>query len=219
MKGTFKWLTLRAGTLLSRNVSSLFYQLYYREIYREIHNLTQDGAQTVKDAYKLGYLSANESADRQKAIFRLFPSEPLKALEYVPFLWEIYFGSPMQDYTTEWDHSDPERPILKYKIKFDPMSFDIGDDEMRDNLPWEKFDQIGNKYGSFMAGLLTQCTSYVLKLRDKEYRIILKNTRNTLQGDDYFEFHCQVVKKSEIPDYSFDHLPDIMEGGAKDKEL
>ena len=155
MSGTFKWLALKAGTTLGRSVSSLFYQLIYREIYREINRLTLDATKTVSDAYKLGYLAAEESAERQKAVFRFFPSNPEKVLEFVPLLWNIYFGQPMQEYTTEWDRSDPTRPILRYKILLDPMTFDMGKDVMRDNLPWVKLWNGENAYGSMMAGLLT----------------------------------------------------------------
>lgn len=211
MSGTFKWLTLKAGTALGRSVSSLFYQLYYREVYREILHLTKDGTQTIEDCFKLGYLSADESAERQKAVFRFFPSNPEKVLEYVPLLWELYFGQPMQNYETEWDRTDPIHPILKYKIRVDPMTFDMGKDPLRDNLPWKKLITQKNKYGALMAGLLTQCTSYVLFLRDKPQRIILYNTKNELQGDEYFEFHCQVVEQADFPYFGFDKTPDLRE--------
>jgi len=207
MSGTFKWLALKAGTALGRSVSSLFYQLIYREIYREINRLTLDATKTVSDAYILGFLAAEESAERQKGVFRLFPSNPEKILEFVPLMWNIYFGQPMAEYTIEWDRSDPIRPILRYKILVDPMTFDIGKDVVRDNLPWEKLWNGENAYGSMMAGLLTQCSSYVLALRKSDQRIKLKNTRISLRGDDYFEFECQIIPKDELPYFQLGDLP------------
>ena len=207
MSGTFKWLALKAGTALGRSVSSLFYQLIYREIYREINHLTLDATKTVSDAYILGYLAAEESAERQKGVFRLFPSKPEKILEFVPLMWHIYFGSEMAEYTTEWDRSDPHRPILRYKILIDPMTFDMGKDVMRDNLPWMKLCNGEEAYGSMMAGLLTQCSSYVLALRKSDQRITLKNTRISLRGDDYFEFECQIVAKDELAYFQLGDLP------------
>ncbi|MHA2000837.1 MAG: hypothetical protein ACTSVU_01940, partial [Promethearchaeota archaeon] len=209
MGGTFKWIAMKVGSALGRNVSSLFYQLIYREIYREVHHLTQDGAQTVDLCNKLGFLAAEESAERQKAIFRFFPSKPEKVLEYVPVLWEMYFGQPMQDYTTEWDRSDPERPILNYNIKCDPMLFDLGQDSKHDNLPWKSFWNGENAYGSMMAGLLTQCSSYMLDFRGKDQRTVLKNTKHVLHGDSYFQFQCQVIPKDEMPSFRLDDLPEV----------
>lgn len=201
MGNTFKWIALKAGTALGRHVPSLFYQLYYREIYRQLLEITNDPKMAVDLSYKLGYTAADESARRQTPVFRMFPSDPLKVLEYIPLMWEIYFGTPMQKYTTEWDHSDPERPILKYKIEIDPMSFDVGKDIARDNLPFGKFWFNNNAYGALMAGLLTQCSSFVLNLKGKDQRIILHNTKNSLHGDPYFEFHCQIIPKEEFPSF------------------
>ncbi|MHA1672729.1 MAG: hypothetical protein ACTSYI_03795, partial [Promethearchaeota archaeon] len=152
-------------------------------------------------SYKLGYVSAEESAERQTPVFRMFPSNPEKLMEYIPLMWQIYFGSPMQDYTAEWDRTDPDRPILNYKIKVDPMSFDFGQDAQRDRLPFKKLWYKENGYGAMMAGLLTQCSSFVLSLKGKDVRIVLKNTKNTLRGDDLFEFQCQIVPVEEFPDF------------------
>ncbi|TFH29246.1 MAG: hypothetical protein E4G98_04165, partial [Promethearchaeota archaeon] len=202
MGNTFKWIALKAGTVLGRHVPSLFYQLIYREIYQQLLDITQDPKMTVDLSYKLGYASAEESAQRQTPVFRMFPSDPEKVLEYIPLMWEIYFGSPMENYTTDWDRTDPDRPILNYKIKIDPMSFDIGQDAQRDRLPFKKMWYNENAYGSMMAGLLTQCSSFVLSLKGKEVRIVLKNTKNSLRGDDYFEFQCQIVPSEEFPDFA-----------------
>ncbi|MHA1887463.1 MAG: hypothetical protein ACTSX0_05520 [Promethearchaeota archaeon] len=201
MGNTFKWIALKAGTALGRHVPSLFYQLYYREIYRQLFEITNDPKMAVDLSYKLGYTAADESAQRQTAVFRMFPSDPVKVLEYIPLMWQIYFGTPMQKYTTEWDRSDPERPILKYKIEIDPMTFDIGKDKLRDNLPFDQFWYNQNCYGALMAGLLTQCSSFVLKLKGKDQRIILHNTKNALHGDPYFEFHCQIIPQEEFPSF------------------
>ncbi|MHA1611924.1 MAG: hypothetical protein ACTSVZ_04990 [Promethearchaeota archaeon] len=201
MGNTFKWLALKAGTLLGRKVPSLFYQLIYREIYQQLLDITQDPKMTVDLSYKLGYVSAEESAQRQTPVFRMFPSDPIKVLEYIPLMWQIYFGSPMQEYTTEWDRTDPDRPILNYKIKIDPMSFDVGQDAQRDNLPFKKLWYKENGYGAMMAGLLTQCSSFVLSLKGKDVRIVLKNTKITLRGDDLFEFRCQILPSEEFPDF------------------
>lgn len=207
MSSTFKWIAIKAGTLLGRNVPSLFYQLIYREIYREIFDLTKNGKQTIEDSYKLGYVSAQESAERQLAVFRMFPSDPIKVLEYVPLMWQIYFGQPMGDYTTEWDHSDPIRPILTYKIKNDPMTFDMGKDPLRDNLPWDKLWYGENGYGALMSGLLTQVSSFVLKVKGRDERITLINSSNALHGDTHFEFRCQVLPtEDELPDFTFNHI-------------
>ncbi len=208
MSSTFKWIAIKAGTLLGRNVPSLFYQLIYREIYREMFNLSKDGKRTIEDSYKLGYLSAKESAERQKAVFSLFPSDPLKVLEYVPLMWQIYFGQPMGNYTTEWDHSDPDRPILTYKIESDPMAYGMGDDPRRDNLPWDKLWHKDNGYGAMMAGLLTSVSSFVLKFKGRSERITLINSSNVLHGDSHFEFRCQVFPtEEELPDFAFNHSP------------
>ncbi|WP_457557592.1 hypothetical protein [Candidatus Harpocratesius sp.] len=211
MSNTFKWIALKAGTALGRHVPSLFYQLFYREIYRQLYEITNDPKMVVDLSYKLGFTAADESAQRQAAVFRMFPSNPEKVLEYIPLMWQIYFGAPMQSYTTEWDRSDPERPILNYKIKVDPMSFDIGKDKARDNLPWNKFFYNENCYGSLMAGLLTQCSSFVLALKGKDQRIVLKNTKNSLHGDSYFEFQCQIIPQEEFPDF------ELIEGFDKEK--
>jgi hypothetical protein len=210
MGETFKWLALKAGTALGRHVPSLFYQLIYREIYRQLHELTGDPKMAVDLSYKLGYTAADESAQRQKAVFRMFPSNPIKVLEYIPLMWQIYFGTPMEDYTTEWDYTDPDRPILRYKIKVDPMTFDIGQDKPRDSLPFKKFWHNENAYGAMMAGLLTQCSSFVLTLKEKDQRIILHNTKNSLHGDEYFEFSCQIIPPEEFPDF------ELIEGFDKD---
>ncbi len=216
MSSTFKWIVLKSATILGRSVPSLFYQLIHREIYREIFDLSNDGKKTVQDAYKLGYVASLESAERQSSVFRFFPSEPLKVLEYVPLLWNIYFGAPMQDYTTKWDYTDPKRPILTYRTYVDPMTFGLGDDEEFDNLPWKKFWDNDNGYGSLMAGLLTQVTSHVLKVKGKKERITLKNSSSPLHGDPYFEFKCQIFQsEEELPDFSLEYSKEYIEKANK----
>lgn len=211
MSNTFKWIALKAGTALGRQVPSLFYQLFYRELYRQLLNITEDPKMAVDLSYKLGYTAAEESAQRQKAVFRMFPSNPEKVLGYIPLMWQIYFGTPMEEYITEWDRSDPDRPILNYKIKVDPMTFDLGNDKVRDNLPWDKFWYKNNAYGGLMAGLLTQCSSFVLRLKEKSARIVLKNTENSLRGNEYFTFQCQIIPSEEFPSF------ELIEGFSKDQ--
>jgi hypothetical protein len=202
MSNAFKWMILKAGTVVARNVSSLFYQLLHREFYREIHNITKDGEKTTAIAAQLGYLAAKESAERQIAIFRLFPQSPEKILEYVPLLWELYNGVPMENYTAEWDRSDPVRPILNYIMNEDPLSFGIGTDPERDNLPWNHFWHNNSGYGSFISGLLTQVATFILKVKGANLGIIITNSENLLQGGKKMILKCQIVPLEEAPHYS-----------------
>ena len=133
MSSTFKWLVFKAASAVARNTSSLFYQLIYREIYREILLLTDDYRKTMEIAYFIGYKAAKESALRQIPVFRLFPSDAVKLLDYFPLIWQINFGVSLTEYTREWDHTDPNKPVHYYIIKDNPLIYEMGSESLMEN--------------------------------------------------------------------------------------
>jgi hypothetical protein len=206
MSSALKWAVMKIGQAVARNVSSLYYQLVYREMFREINSLTKSEDDAVESAYNLGYFAALESAERQKPVFRLFPSQPEKILGYMPLIWQINFGMPMGEYKVEWDRSDPERPICKYRISNFPLMFDYGKDPERDNLPLDKFNFNNNGYGAIMTGMLTTAVSFILKIKGSNKCIIVKNSEDISRGDPYFTLHCQILPVEEMPSFNLEGI-------------
>jgi hypothetical protein len=195
----FKWAVLKAASAIASSTSSLFYVLLYREIYRQTYDLTQDSAETVKETFALGFKGAGESAERQRFVFRLFPDKPEKIVEYMPLLYQLVFGIPMDDYTQQWDRSDAQRPILRYKLKSNPLTWELGKDPALDNLPWANFWDGTKGYASIMAGMLTVLASYVLKIKGSDKAILVTEEQELLRGDPYFELTCQIIFSNELP--------------------
>ena len=177
--------------------------MLYREIFRQLNDLTQDGEQATKEAFLLGYKGAGESAERQRFVFRLFPERPEKIVEYMPLLYQLIFGMPMEEYTQEWNRSDPQRPILRYLLKSNPLIWDIGKDPTNDNLPFPDFWDGKTGYAAIIAGMLTVLSSYVLKIKGSDKAIWVTEANELLRGDPYFELTCQIIPAEELP-YSFE---------------
>ncbi len=231
MSSTFKWLVFKAASAVARNTSSLFYQLIYREIYREILLLTDDYRKTMEIAYLIGYKAAKESALRQIPVFRLFPSDAVKLLDYFPLIWQINFGVSLTEYTREWDHSDPNKPVHYYIIKDNPLIYEMGSesprDPDRDNLIWSELTDGTNNYGAIMVGLLTSVMSFILKIKNSDKRIIITNPESIIQGGNSYTLKFEIIPKEEFPspeeedqssDELFDNIDLGIEMGEKDKK-
>ncbi len=233
MSSTFKWLVFKAASAVARNTSSLFYQLIYREIYREILLLTDDYSKTMEIAYFIGYKAAKESALRQIPVFRLFPSDATKLLDYFPLIWQINFGVSLSEYTREWDYSDPNKPVHYYIIKDNPLIYEMGPessrDPDRDNLNWGKLADGDNKYGAIMVGLLTSVMSFMLKIKNSDNRIIITNPESIIQGGNAYTLKFEIIPKEEFPfpeeeedqtsDGLFENIDLGIEMGEKDKKF
>ena len=231
MSSTFKWLVFKAASAVARNTSSLFYQLIYREIYREILLLTENYRKTMEIAYFIGYKAAKESALRQIPVFRLFPSDAVKLLDYFPLIWQINFGVSLTEYTREWDYSDPNKPVHYYIIKDNPLIYGMGPesprDPDRDNLIWSELTDGTNNYGAIMAGLITSVISFILKIKNSEKRIIITNPESIIQGGNAYTLKFEIIPKEEFPypeeedptsDELFENIDLGIEMGEKDKK-
>ncbi|QEE16255.1 hypothetical protein DSAG12_02085 [Promethearchaeum syntrophicum] len=231
MSSTFKWLVFKAASAVARNTSSLFYQLIYREIYREILLLTDDYSKTMEIAYFIGYKAAKESALRQIPVFRLFPSDATKLLDYFPLIWQINFGVSLTEYTREWDYSDPNKPVHYYIIKDNPLNYGMGPesprDPDRDNLIWSELTDGTNNYGAIMVGLLTSVISFILKIKNSDKRIIITNPESIIQGGNAYTLKFAIIPKEEFPfpeeedhtsDGLFDNIDLGIEMGEKEKK-
>ena len=232
MSSTFKWLVFKAASAVARNTSSLFYQLIYREIYREILLLTDDYHKTMEIAYFIGYKAAKESALRQIPVFRLFPSDAIKILDYFPLIWQINFGVSLTEYTREWDYSDPNKPVHYYIIKDNPLIYEMGTessrDPDRDNLIWSELTDGTNNYGAIMVGLLTSVLSFILKIKNSDKRIIITNPESIIQGGKSYTLKFEIIPKEEFPfpeeedktsDNLFENIDLGIEMGEKDKKV
>ncbi|MHA1473725.1 MAG: hypothetical protein ACTSQ5_00920, partial [Promethearchaeota archaeon] len=232
MSSTFKWLVFKAASAVARNTSSLFYQLIYREIFREILLLTDDYHKTMEIAYFIGYKAARESALRQIPVFRLFPSDATKLLDYFPLIWQINFGVSLTEYSREWDYSDPDKPVHYYIIKDNPLIYEMGPessrDPDRDNLIWSELTDGTNNYGAIMVGLLTSVMSFMLKIKNSEKRIIITNPESIIQGGNAYTLKFEIVPKEEFPfpeeedqnsEDLFDSIDLGIEMGEKDKKI
>jgi len=231
MSSGFKWLVFKAASAVARNTSSLFYQLIYREIYREILLLTDDYRKTMELAYFIGYKAAKESALRQIPVFRLFPSNAVKLLDYFPLIWQINFGVSLTEYTREWDYSDPNKPVHYYIIKDNPLIYEMGPesprDPDRDNLNWSELTDGTNNYGAIMVGLLTSVMSFILQTKDSDKRILMTNPESIIQGGKSYTLKFEIIPKEEFPfpeeedqtsDGLFDNIDLGIEMGEKDKK-
>ena len=231
MSSGFKWLVFKAASAVARNTSSLFYQLIYREIYREILLLTDDYRKTMELAYFIGYKAAKESALRQIPVFRLFPSNAVKLLDYFPLIWQINFGVSLTEYTREWDHSDPNKPVHYYIIKDNPLIYEMGPesprDPDRDNLIWSELTDGTNNYGAIMVGLLTSVMSFILQIKNSDKRIVITNPESIIQGGKSYTLKFEIIPKEEFPfpeeeeqtsDGLFDNIDLGIEMGEKDKK-
>jgi hypothetical protein len=231
MSSGFKWLVFKAASAVARNTSSLFYQLIYREIYREILLLTDDYRKTMEIAYFIGYKAAKESALRQIPVFRLFPSNAVKLLDYFPLIWQINFGVSLNEYTREWDYSDPNKPVHYYIIKDNPLIYEMGPesprDPDRDNLIWSELTNGTNNYGAIMVGLLTSVMSFILQTKDSDKRILMTNPESIIQGGKSYTLKFEIIPKEDFPfpeeeeqssDELFDNIDLGIEMGEKDKK-
>lgn len=200
----FKKIVLSAASAVATSTSSLFFTLLYREMFREVYEATEDPVITVKEMFHLGYLGAEESAERQKVVFRLFPEKPEKILEYMPLLWQLVLGLPMEDYNEEWDRSDAERPILSFRSKTCPLEYELGKDKKLDNLPWKKLwdGQNGYGYGAIITGMLTQAASFILKIKNVNKAILVTQSQEPLRNDPFFTLKCQIIPVKELPKFT-----------------
>jgi hypothetical protein len=200
----FKWLVLKAGMAVMRPTSSLFAVTYNREMFREILEITHDPVQTTKEMFKIGYYSARESAIRQQAVFKLFPASPIKLIEYIPLLYQIVLGIPMENYELEWDRSNPNYPKALYKVPLNPMEFGLGTDPECDNLPFTEFWDGQSGYSAIVVGMLTQVTSYILEMRNQPQAILITNSKSKIRGEGFFGISCEVIPREQLPKYEWD---------------
>ncbi len=194
----FKRAILLGAAIAGRSTSSLFYTLLYREIFRKVYEYSdKNGANTVKQMYSIGLAAANESAVRQEKVFKLFPASPEKLLEFIELLWQLVFGMPMEDFTTEKDHSDPMHPKLIYYIKKNPLIFGMDGSDPLDKFPWNKITDGKRGYAAGITGMMMAATTTILRMKGNEKRIVIMDSKDTLRGDPYLELVCQIV--DEIP--------------------
>jgi len=198
----FRWAVLKAATVIATHTSGLFYQLYYREIFRQLYDLTKDPKQTVTEAARLGWLAAEESAERQKAIFKLFPEDPKKVVEYLPLLWQVTFGMPMENYTQEWDLKDPAHPILRFKCPANPLLYELGKDKAMDNLPFKNFTDEHHGYSAIICGMMSEASTFILETKNVKKAILITEGQNLIKGDKFFELTCHIINIDELPAYT-----------------
>jgi hypothetical protein len=213
----FKWLVLKTGMAVMRSTSSLFAMTYNREMFREVLDLVHDPSQATTDMFKIGYLAARESAVRQAAVFKLFPSNPTKLIEYIPLLYQIVLGIPMENYEMEWDKSNPNLVKALFKVPKNPMEYGIGNDPERDNLPFQEFWDGENGYSAIVMGMLTQCTSYVLETRNIPLAVKITNKLSKIRGEGCYGILCEVIPRDQLPKY--DYLGEIESESNIPKEI
>lgn len=199
----FKWLVLKAGMAVMRPTSSLFAMTYNREMFREVLDIVKGPKQATEDMFKIGYLSARESAVRQAAVFKLFPSSPTKLIEYIPLLYQLVLGIPMENYEIEWDRSNSTFIKALYKVPKNPMEYGIGSDPDNDNLPFQEFWDGENGYSAIVMGMLTQCTSYVLETRNIPYAVKITNKLSKIRGEKCYGIYCEVIPRDQLPKYDY----------------
>ena len=129
--------------------------------------------------------------------FKLFPSSPEKLLEFIELLWQLVLGTPMEDFTTEKDYSDPQHPKLIYQIRKNPLVYGMDGSDPLDKFPWKKITDGNKGYSAGVIGMMMAATSAILRLKGVDRRIVIYNSKDTLLGDPYFELACQIV--DEIP--------------------
>ena len=194
----FKRAILLGAAIAGRSTSSLFYTLLYREIFRKVYEYSDNnGPQTVKQMYNIGLAAANESAVRQEKVFKLFPASPEKLLEFIELLWQLVFGMPMEDFTTEKDYSDSLQPKLIYHIKRNPLIFGMDGSDPLDKFSWIKLTDGKRGYAAGITGMMMAATTNILRLKGNEKRIVIYDSKDILRGDPYLELACQIV--DEIP--------------------
>ncbi|TXT59718.1 MAG: hypothetical protein BAJALOKI1v1_1380010 [Promethearchaeota archaeon] len=190
--GVVKWLMKKITKAFGENTSSLFYTLLYREILKEINEITKDEDLSLVVMREIGKRAAEESCERHSAIFKFMPGTPGKVLDYFEILWVVVFGKELEEFTYE---EIPQENSLynNYVLKIEncPICADYGS-SAEDTFDLTKLPQDSEGMACGLCGMLQSVANFILKVKDNNYRISIKERKCKARGDECLELFCEV---------------------------
>ncbi|MCP4762401.1 MAG: hypothetical protein GY870_11520 [archaeon] len=198
----FKFLVSRTAKLVGRSVDSVFFTSLYREIFKEVLAITKDETQAAKIVKNIGIKGTQESCQRQATVMRLFPDDPKKILGYLDIIFEIIFGTKIDEYERiEKKIEGSIYPDISFKISKCPICGGYGS-LPEDSIDCNKIHSNESNYASGLMGMIQETVNFILREKAHDYRVEVSETKCFCRGDDCFEIYCHIMPKEEFGEVS-----------------
>lgn len=190
----FKFMIGKIAKMVSRNVNSAFFINLYREIYKEVYEIVQDEEEASAIVKELGIKGTRESCVRQESIFKIFPKDPKKVLDFLPtVIYQIIFGVKMDDYErSEEAVQNSDYPAIIYKLNRSSICGGFGTDQ-KYPMDFSKLAADDSKCAAGVVGMLQEVANYVLMVKGSPYRVNITERSCFNAGDNSMELYCHVV--------------------------
>lgn len=199
--GIVKWLMKKITKAFGENTSSLFYSLLYREILKEINNITEDEELSLVVMREIGKRAATESCERHSNVFTFMPGSPERVLEYFDLLWVVVFGKEMEEFSHEViPREDSQYDDYILNIKNCPLCADYGT-AAEDTFEISNLGPDTEGMACGLCGMLQSVANFILKVKENEYRITIREQKCMAKGDECLQLYCKVYDYNEWKEY------------------
>ncbi|MFX1277624.1 MAG: hypothetical protein ACFFBP_22825 [Promethearchaeota archaeon] len=196
MVSAFQWLMKKVTKAFSRTTNSLFYTLLYREILKEVQEITKNEEDSIIIFREFGKRSSYESCERHSSIFKFMPGDPKKVLDYFGILWSVVFGMEIGDFSYEEIPKEGKYNDYILSIKTNPICAGYGDDK-EDTFNFKKLSKDSEGCSSGLCGMLESVANFILKIKNVDYRILIKERECIAKGQEELKLNCFIYDYKE----------------------
>jgi hypothetical protein len=111
-------------------------------------------------------------------------------------LWQVVLGMPLENYTEDWDRSDPERLVVRFNSPDSPLTLGYGQDSSNDDAALVEITNGVDGYYAFVSGMLSQVASFILAIKEYPKAITITQTKS-LERDGFVQLECRVHPPDE----------------------